>query len=155
MSYLKTALSSEEEILYYTRPHYIVFSQVVLWFILALIAFKIMASFLLVVVLLVASLGGGINALISYYCTEYAVTNRRILMKVGFIRRTSIEIFLDRIEGVYLEQSILGRLLNFGTVVIAGVGGTKTPFFYIPNPLKFQDQVQHQLQKRGSWSSVK
>lgn len=149
MSYVKTTLLPEEHILYYTRPHYIVFFRVLIWLFLAFFAFKVIASFFLGTILLLVSLGGCVSALISYYCSEYAITSKRILMKVGFIRRKSLEIFLDRVEGVYIEQSILGRLLNFGTVIIAGVGGTKNPFFYIPDPLKFRNNVQQQL-PRGS-----
>ncbi|MDR1057560.1 MAG: PH domain-containing protein [Coxiellaceae bacterium] len=147
MLYLKTTLLAEEQILYYTRPHYIVFFQVLVWFVLTLFAFKVIRSFLIGSVLLFMSLCGSINALISYYCSEYALTNKRILVKVGFIRRRSLEIFLDRVEGVYIEQSIIGRILNFGTVIIAGIGGTKSPFYYIHDPLKFRSRVQQQLPK--------
>jgi len=145
MSYLRTTLLPEEQILYSTKPHYVIFFQIAGWLVLSLLAFKFFGGFFLGTVLLLMSLSVGINALISYYCSEYAVTNKRIIMKVGFIRRKSLEIFLDRVEGVYVDQSIFGRILDFGTVIIAGVGGTKNPFLYIPHPLEFRNQIQQKL----------
>jgi Bacterial membrane flanked domain. len=149
MSYTQKTLLPEEKILYYTKPHYIIFSQVLAWLALAMTASKFGYSTLLIIILLLMSFFGFIGSLIGYYCSEYAITNKRIVMKVGFIRRKSLEIFLGRVEGVYIEQSIIGRILNFGTIIIAGVGGTKNPFFYIPDPLKFRSSVQEQMQKGG------
>ncbi len=147
MSYIKDTLLKDEQILYYTRPHYIVFYSVFLWAAVFIFTVWISSSTLLGGLMLLFGLISFISDLISYKCSEYAITNRRILIKVGFIRRKSLEIFLDRIEGVYVEQGISGRILNFGTVIIAGVGGTKNPFFYIPDPLKFRSNIQQQLQQ--------
>jgi len=149
MSYIKDTLLKDEQILYYTKPHYIVFYTVLLWLALAVFAVKFAADLLIGGAMLLMGLVSFVNDLISYYCAEYVITNRRILMKVGFIRRKSLEIFLDRVEGIYVEQGIIGRVLNFGTIIIAGVGGTKNPFFYISDPLKFRSSIQQQMQKGG------
>ena len=147
MTYVKKTLLPEETISYYTKPHYIIFSQVLLWIILAVFSFKFNYGTMLTGLLLLMSLFSFIGSLVGFYCSEYAITNKRIIMKVGFIRRKSLEIFLDRVEGVYIEQGVLGRILNFGTVIIAGVGGTKNPFFFIPDPLKFRSNVQQLMGK--------
>ena len=149
MSYIKKTLLPEENILYYTKPHYIIFSQILIWIILAIFSYKFNYGPLLVGLTLVMGLFTFIGSLITFYCSEYSITNKRIIMKVGFIRRKSLEIFLDRVEGVYIEQSVVGRILNFGTVIIAGIGGTKNPFLYIPDPLKFRSNVQ-QLMGKGA-----
>jgi uncharacterized membrane protein YdbT with pleckstrin-like domain len=66
-------------------------------------------------------------------------------MKTGFIGRKSIEIFLDRIEGIDVTQSATGRVLGFGTVIVGGIGGTKNSFVYIPKPIQFRSNVQQQI----------
>ena len=75
-------------------------------------------------------------------------------MKVGFIRRNSLEIFLHKIESVYVEQSLFGRIFNYGVIVIAGTGGSKDPFPFIPNPLLFRRKVQEQIEKMNNENVV-
>lgn len=149
MSYIKETLLPDEKVLYYTRPHIVIFYPAVMWLILSLPAFKIISSSLIGWIFLFMSIVGFVNSLVGYYFSEYAITDKRILMKVGFVRRKSLELFLNRVEGVYIEQGIVGRILNFGTVIIIGVGGTKDPFFYIPDPLKFRGSVQQQMPNSG------
>jgi uncharacterized membrane protein YdbT with pleckstrin-like domain len=86
-----------------------------------------------------------LSSIISYYNTEYALTNRRIIVKTGFIRRNSLELFLERIEGAAVKQSVIDRIGNFGTVVINGIGGTNNSFPYMPDPLRFRSRLQEQL----------
>ncbi|MFC6637027.1 PH domain-containing protein [Sulfitobacter sp. JBTF-M27] len=78
------------------------------------------------------------SAAIKYFSTELAITNRRIIAKFGFIRRSTIEINLQKVESVQVDQSILGRLLNFGSIVVSGAGSPQTPVLGISNPLKFR-----------------
>lgn len=150
MSYAKASLLPDEKILYHTKPHYIIFYQFLMWLVFAFFAFEFIGSFLIGSTLLLVSVVSLVNSTILYFCSEYAITNKRILMKVGFIRRRSLEVFLDRVEGVYIDQTIIGRILNFGTVIINGVGGTKDPFFFIPKPLEFRSSVQQQMSLKGS-----
>jgi uncharacterized membrane protein YdbT with pleckstrin-like domain len=145
MTYVQQTLLPEEKILYHTKPHYIVFYPLFLWLILALFFFN-SDNTLFGTLLLLLSVLSLINSIINYYYSEYAITNKRIIMKIGFIRRKSLEIFLDRIEGIYVEQSMVGRILGFGTVFVGGIGGTKNPFFYIPHPIEFRNKVQQQMQ---------
>ena len=57
-----------------------------------------------------------------WWTTEIAVTNRRVIYKTGFIQRTTNEMNMDKVESVEVEQSILGRILDYGTVIITGTG---------------------------------
>jgi len=147
MTYIKRTLLPEENVLYHTRPHYIVFFDIFIWLILAHISFRYFGSFIIGFLLLGVGLVALVKSLVLYFCSEYVITNKRILVKIGFIRRQSLEIFLNRVEGVYIDQSILGRIFNYGTVIVAGIGGTKNPFSYIPKPLKFRGNIQKQMQK--------
>jgi uncharacterized membrane protein YdbT with pleckstrin-like domain len=78
--------------------------------------------------------------------TEIAVTNKRVLIKTGFFGRTTIEIFLSKIESVVVDESFLGKALGFGSVTVRGTGGTPERFDRIASPLEFRRQVQGQIE---------
>jgi uncharacterized membrane protein YdbT with pleckstrin-like domain len=71
--------------------------------------------------------------------------SKRVIVKIGTLERRTVEIMLSKIEGISVEQTILGRLGNAGTVVITGTGGTRESFAEIADPLEFRRQVQGQL----------
>ena len=77
-------------------------------------------------VLLLPAFGLGliflIIAYVRYKSVELAVTTKRIIVKHGFIRRQTVEINLDKVESIQVEQGMLGRLFNFGTLIISGTG---------------------------------
>ncbi len=83
-----------------------------------------------------------IAPLIDSVTSEFAITNKRIIIKVGFISRRTIEMNLTKVESVSIEQSILGRILGYGTIKVIGTGGTREPFSGIANPLEFRKQFQ-------------
>jgi len=79
--------------------------------------------------------------------TELAITNRRIIAKFGFLRRDTIEINLSKIESIRVEQSIFGRMLNYGSLVIIGTGGSREPIPEIVDPLEFRRQYDEILNR--------
>lgn len=97
------------------------------------------------IILLVAGLLGLLSAFVRYQASEFAVTNKRVIMKVGLIRRTSVEIILNKIESIKVDQGIAGRVFNYGSVAVVGTGGTHDPFHKIAAPLQFRRAVQEQL----------
>jgi uncharacterized membrane protein YdbT with pleckstrin-like domain len=70
--------------------------------------------------------------------TELAITNRRVIAKSGFIKRHTVEINLDKVEALKVEQGVMGRILNFGTVFISGAGTSVAPIPNIADPLVFR-----------------
>jgi uncharacterized membrane protein YdbT with pleckstrin-like domain len=82
---------------------------------------------------------------IHYTSSEFAVTDKRVIIKVGFIQRRTLETLLTKVEGIGVDQSVLGRLLGYGTITVTGTGGTKEPFANIADPLEFRRQVQGQV----------
>jgi uncharacterized membrane protein YdbT with pleckstrin-like domain len=102
-------------------------------------ALGIFSSFFLVGILL------GVLRFIAYKSSEFAVTNKRVLIKVGFIRRHSLELLLQKVEGIGVDQGIVGRIFGYGTIIVTGTGGTKEPFKNIENPLEFRKQVQQSI----------
>jgi uncharacterized membrane protein YdbT with pleckstrin-like domain len=73
--------------------------------------------------------------------TEIAVTDRRVIYKRGLVRRFTVEINNDKIESVDVDQSVLGRIFNFGTVVIRGTGSAVEPIHNIDDPLHFRSYI--------------
>lgn len=74
--------------------------------------------------------------------TELAVTNRRVIAKFGLVRRSTVELNLSKIESIRVEQSVVGRLLGYGSIFVTGTGSTMEPIPYIADPIKFRQAVQ-------------
>jgi uncharacterized membrane protein YdbT with pleckstrin-like domain len=73
--------------------------------------------------------------------TEIAVTNRRIIFKRGFIRRYTVEMHMDKVESVDVDQSIFGRMLDYGDVIIHGTGMGLEPLPNIDHPLELRNHI--------------
>ena len=78
---------------------------------------------------------------------EFAVTNKRVIFKVGVIRNRTLEVFLNKIESVGVDQDIAGRICGYGSIVVRGTGGSSEPFDKISKPLEFRRQVQEQISR--------
>lgn len=76
--------------------------------------------------------------LIELYTDEFVITNRRIIIKRGWLTLYTLEISLQNIETVNVYQSIFGRLWNYGSIIVVGTGGTKEKFHYIKRPIEFR-----------------
>ncbi len=83
-----------------------------------------------------------ISPLVDKFTDEFAITNKRIIIKTGLISRRTFELNLSKIESVNVYQSILGRILGFGSVQIVGTGGTKETFVNINDPINFRKKFQ-------------
>ena len=77
-------------------------------------------------------------AYVRYKSTELAVTTKRVIVKHGFIRRQTVEINLNKVESIQVDQGVLGRLFNFGTLVISGTGTSHAPIARISEPMGFR-----------------
>lgn len=70
--------------------------------------------------------------------TEIAVTTKRLIVKHGFIRRSTIEININKVESIQVDQAMMGRMLNYGTLVISGTGTSHAPITGISEPMAFR-----------------
>lgn len=124
-SYVESALSNGEQVIYQ--------GKVSIWSLIPLI----LVGF---VFLLFWGLGllFWIAAAISYFTTELAITNKRVIAKFGLISRRTIEINLHKIESIQVNQSILGRIFNFGSIVVSGAGNPQAPIPGISSPMQFR-----------------
>ncbi|MGI9088850.1 MAG: PH domain-containing protein [Chthoniobacterales bacterium] len=86
---------------------------------------------------------------LAWVSSELVITDRRVLIKTGIIRRNTLEMFISKVESIAIEQGFLGRLCDYGTVLIRGTGGFEEPFEAIAHPLQFRNWVQR-LQHGGA-----
>jgi uncharacterized membrane protein YdbT with pleckstrin-like domain len=82
-----------------------------------------------------------VHPLLERLSSEFAVTNKRVIWKEGIIGRTTGEMNLGKIENVQVDQSVAGRILNYGTVALVGTGGTRESFDLIGAPLRFRKAI--------------
>lgn len=83
-----------------------------------------------------------IAPLIDRYTDEFAITNKRVIIKTGLISRKTFEMNHSKIESIHIDQSILGRILGYGTIRIVGAGGTREIFPSIQKPIDFRKKFQ-------------
>lgn len=159
MSYLDDHLLDGESIVYRARLHWTIFWASILVVLLGAALTVVLRIYEPEYWYLGAGLAGiglllAIGPLIRYVGTEFAVTNKRVLSKTGFIQRESDETLLSKVEAIAVDQTILGRLLGYGTLRITGSGGTEDAFPRIAHPLEFRRQIQGQVvafeERRGS-----
>lgn len=165
MGYIENTLIAGENVIYKTRLHWSVLFWPIVFAILlglpglALIIGSIGSSGgttgssqgMSVAGLVLLALAGALVAcgVLERRATEMAVTNKRVLVKVGIIGRRTLELFLPKVESIGVNEPLFGRMLGYGTVVVRGIGGTPEPFDRIAHPLEFRRQVQQQTEKVG------
>ncbi|MGD0806166.1 MAG: PH domain-containing protein [Anaerolineales bacterium] len=88
-----------------------------------------------------------ITVVLAYLTTEFAVTDKRIIAKTGILRQHSLEIMINKVESIDVNQPILGRILNYGTIIVVGSGGTKQSFKNIDKPMELRQQINIQISK--------
>ena len=153
-SYTEQSLINEEIIIYRAKLHWIIYLGSVITFLISIFCLRLSDSeddFLgnLGASLIVWSIIQLIITLIVVRTSEFFVTNMRVICKIGFIRRKSVELFLTKVESISVDQSIIGRILGYGSVVITGTGNTHDPFKMIDDPLTFKRFVQDQVAKHA------
>ena len=149
MSYVSENLMPGEQVEYEAHVHWIVYVPAAFLLVIAIVFFVFGtnpdASFANAfgVFFLVVTFVGAMAAYVRKASSEFAVTNRRVLIKVGLLSRHTLELLLHKVEGVGVDQTLIGRMLGFGSIVVTGTGGTKERFDNITNPLAFRRHVQN------------
>ena len=149
--YIDEILQPGEKVLYSTNAHWIFYLPAIAAWIVALILFILSRSTTtegLVLLCLSASAVAALTALywtlkgwFHRFTTETDVTNLRVVHKTGFIKRRTFEMALTKVESVDVNQSILGRILNYGDVTINGVGEGRETISTIAAPLAFRNSI--------------
>ena len=149
--YIDDILQPGEKVLYSTNAHWIFYlPAIAAWIVAAILLFMSRATITEGIILLclsasaVAAIAGlywSFKAWFHRWTTETDVTNLRVVHKSGFIKRRTFEMSLDKVESVDVNQSILGRILNYGDVTILGVGEGKETISTIASPLAFRNFI--------------
>jgi len=147
MSYVDSILEPGEQVRYRTTISWTVYANA-LWVSLAAGAIAYIAFKTNVDWLLLASGALGVIALVLFAlgalrraATEIAVTDRRIVFKRGLIRRHTVEMNMAKVESVDVDQTLLGRLFDYGDVTVRGVGSTFERLSLVDAPLKLRTSV--------------
>lgn len=147
MSYVTKSLLPDEKILFQTGKHWIIFYIPALWAVMAA-AFHFTPNALvakLAILPALVMLVTGFNQWLIYISAEFAITSRRIIMREGFFFRHMTELRLATVSNMTVNQSLIGQMLGYGTLVVSPFGGTNDIFSEISRPFEFQKAAQAQL----------
>jgi uncharacterized membrane protein YdbT with pleckstrin-like domain len=135
-SYVETVIGNEESVEYQAK--------ISLWS---------MSLLFIIGVLLLPFYGLGLifflYAYIRFKTTELAITNKKVIAKFGFIQRDTIELLLPKIESIQVNQSLFGRIFNFGSIVVSGAGNPQAPIPGISAPIQFRKTFMDVQEKTG------
>ena len=147
MSYIKANLNSGEKINNFTKPSIkpVIVQTVILLPVIFFSSYVIFEGATIASVIGTVLIVGLILVfeMIKIYVSEFAITNKRVISKLGLIRRDVEEMNLKSIESVNLKQSIIGRILNYGSIVISGRGSSQVTFKDIDDPVQIRKKIKH------------
>ncbi|MEM6414347.1 MAG: PH domain-containing protein [Pseudomonadota bacterium] len=140
MSYLRKAIGPNETLKYKAKVHWVVFLNPIILMLVGLLLVAATGGFS--VILLILGFLGLIGGFIYSATTDLAVTNKKVIAKWGLISRKTIEQRLSKIDTVQVDQSVFGRILNYGSITVTGSGFTPTPIKNIADPMTFRRSVE-------------
>ena len=144
MSYIDENLIDNEKVIHRGKLHFMSFFPGVIIIIFGvLFGGTEFGGFILILGVLAF-----IASLINYIKSEYGVTNKRVIMKTGALRKKVVDLQYSQLESVQYNQGILGGIFGYGLIVITGTGGTKFKFPNIKNANDFKNKAQNELSKK-------
>jgi uncharacterized membrane protein YdbT with pleckstrin-like domain len=146
MSYIREILRPDEKLLATGSMHWIIYWPAIALMALAVISLIVLgstsvASRIIFLLFALAAIFFAIKEWFQQWITEIAVTDRRVIVKTGLIRRHTAEMNMGKVESVTVYQSILGRLLNYGSVHVRGTGEGLGHLDYIKSPIELRNTI--------------
>lgn len=74
--------------------------------------------------------------------TDFAVTNRRVILKRGWLNLSTQEVSTSSIETVEVAQRFWGRIFGYGKVRVTGTGDSHIVFPPMKNPIAFRRAIE-------------
>jgi uncharacterized membrane protein YdbT with pleckstrin-like domain len=152
MRYVRRVLQPGETVVYDTKLHWVIYTRAILLLVGCLIlvgaavytsnnqnlslALEIAAA-----ILALLALSTAFRAFVRRATTELAVTDHRVIYKTGLLARHTIEMNRDKVESVDVDQTLLGRIFGYGTIIVRGTGGSLEPIRTIGDPLTFRSYI--------------
>ena len=162
MFYIKKTLTTDEKLVTLKRQHWFFWFKPFLWSSILFLGFYAYVSaytppeglleilkFLLWIIGLIV-LPIWLIYLVKYYALENAVTTKRVIVKMGFIRIDTDELRNERIENIQIKQSLLGRLFSYGDLEFKGTGGTEVVFRFIADPVDTKKIIESVIFEKPS-----
>ncbi len=150
MSYVRKVLLPGEQVVYETGLHWLVYGRAIFVFLIA-VALAVAAVYapsdaapllqIMAALLVLLGLFFILAAALRRASTELAVTDQRVVFKRGIIARHTIEMNRSKVESVDVDQSLLGRVFGYGTVLLRGTGGSLEPMAMVGDPLTFRSHI--------------
>jgi uncharacterized membrane protein YdbT with pleckstrin-like domain len=154
MKYVTRVLQPGERVVHYSALHWVIFTRSILTATISLVLitaaiytassntqYMSLAFWSAAALFALLALSAVVRAFIRRAATEFAVTDHRVIYKTGLLGRHTLEMNRAKIESVDVDQSIPGRLLNYGTITVRGTGGSLEPIRYIADPLSFRSHI--------------
>jgi len=128
MSYIDKSLAPNEEIL--MRGRWPMLHWIGAWLALLLLGWIIVGLFIF------------IRAALHMSTTQFAVTDKRIVLKEGWLNVRTHELAAESVEGVQLVQSIWGKLFGYGRILVTGTGDARIVFPPMAHPIAFRRAIE-------------
>ena len=143
MGYIDKHLMKGEKIIYQTKLNWTVYLKGLVFMLLGILFLTRSTAFGGILIFF------GLLSLVLTYLkinsSEFAVTDKRVLIKIGILKTQSSETMLNKVEGIHVEQGIIGKMVNSGSIIVKGTGGTNNPFRNIDKPYEFRTAVNEQI----------
>ena len=145
VSYIDENLLPNEHVVYRADLHWIIFARAILVLVVGLVLVFVPRIAQASVVALLLGVVMLVPPFVAYRTTELGVTNKRVIVKTGLVRRRTLELLLRQVEAILVDQSLLGRLFGFGSITLTGTGGVREIFHRVRDPLELRRRIQGQV----------
>jgi uncharacterized membrane protein YdbT with pleckstrin-like domain len=154
MRYVRRVLQPGETVVYETQLHWLIYLRAIIALIVCLILagsalsvasdqrqYFSLALWIGAAIFALFALSTGLSAFVRRATTELAITDHRVIYKTGLLSRHTLEMNISKVESVDVNQTILGRILGYGTIIVRGTGGSLEPMRRIADPLTFRSHI--------------
>jgi uncharacterized membrane protein YdbT with pleckstrin-like domain len=152
MPYVRRVLQPGETVVYDTKLHWVIYIRAILLLVVCVILFAVavftsdnqnlsLALEIAAAIFALLALSSALRVFVRRATTELAVTDHRVIYKTGLLARHTIEMNRDKVESVDVDQTLLGRILGYGTIIVRGTGGSLEPIRTIGDPLTFRSYI--------------
>ncbi len=154
MKYIERTLLAGEKISYRAKIHWWTFVAPSITLLIGLCMIPAKSLFIVVLgyILLLVGAYGIINRGIERACSDFVVTNKRVIFKTGLIRRNIVDLQLSKAEAIAFKESLLGRVLNFGSLIVT-TGGASNIYPWIHDPLSFRKAISEEIDRYAGKST--
>lgn len=146
MGYIDKNLQTNETVEYKADIHWFIFVTPAILLVLGYLFYSTKTDMTHYIGLFMLIIGGLqlLKRLLLKMGTEYVVTNKRVILKSGILSRDALELMLNKCEGLRINQSVMGRICGFGSILVT-TGGVTNTFRFVANPMKFRNEINKQI----------